>query len=149
MFSSMLFQAIGNHEFDNGVEGLITPFLKEVTFPVLSCNIKPDRTLNATFGTLYLPYKIFEVGGEKVAVVGYTSRETPALSSPGKWNLIFFVFASEPQQSGNTVFCWRASRLLASLNVEEQSEGSVWSHRTAADTSTACSRCLFPHQTGC
>ncbi|KAM9840335.1 snake venom 5'-nucleotidase-like [Aulostomus maculatus] len=75
--------AIGNHEFDNGVEGLMTPFLQEIRCPVLSANIKPDQTLAPTFGSTFLPYKIFTLGGEKVAVVGYTSQETPALSKPG------------------------------------------------------------------
>uniref|UniRef100_UPI003AADE4D8 5'-nucleotidase isoform X2 n=1 Tax=Centroberyx gerrardi TaxID=166262 RepID=UPI003AADE4D8 len=75
--------ALGNHEFDNGVDGLIKPFLQEVRCAVLSANIKPDGTLAPTFGKYYLPYKILNVGSEKVGVVGYTSQETPALSQPG------------------------------------------------------------------
>uniref|UniRef100_A0A3Q4BQF1 5'-nucleotidase n=1 Tax=Mola mola TaxID=94237 RepID=A0A3Q4BQF1_MOLML len=75
--------ALGNHEFDSRVEGLMTPFLADVNFTVLSANIKPDVVLAPTFGKSYSPYKIFSVGGEQVAVVGYTSRETPALSRPG------------------------------------------------------------------
>uniref|UniRef100_A0A3B5KF59 5'-nucleotidase n=1 Tax=Takifugu rubripes TaxID=31033 RepID=A0A3B5KF59_TAKRU len=75
--------AIGNHEFDNGVDGLMAPFMEDVRFAVLSANIRPDETLAATFGASCLPYKIFTVGGEKVGVVGYTSQETPALSRPG------------------------------------------------------------------
>uniref|UniRef100_A0A3P8PLC4 5'-nucleotidase n=2 Tax=Astatotilapia calliptera TaxID=8154 RepID=A0A3P8PLC4_ASTCA len=73
----------GNHEFDNGVEGLMKPFLEQIKCPILSANIKPDHTLNATFGITYLPYKIFTIGREKVGVVGYTTQETPALSKPG------------------------------------------------------------------
>lgn len=61
------------------------PFMEEIECPVVSANIKADRTLAPTFGKSYLPYKILEVGGEKVGVVGYTSRETPALSRPGEW----------------------------------------------------------------
>lgn len=75
--------AFGNHEFDNGVDGLMQPFMEQIKCPVLSANIKPDETLSPTFGSSYLPYKILAVGSEKVAVVGYTSRETPALSRPG------------------------------------------------------------------
>lgn len=78
------FKALGNHEFDNGVQGLMKPFMEQIKCPVLSANIKPDETLSSTFGTAYLPYKILNVGGEKVGVVGYTSRETPALSKPGE-----------------------------------------------------------------
>lgn len=62
----------------------MAPFLEDVQFAVLSANIRPDGTLAATFGASCLPYKIFTVGGEKVGVVGYTSRETPALSRPGE-----------------------------------------------------------------
>ncbi|XP_049914963.1 snake venom 5'-nucleotidase-like [Epinephelus moara] len=75
--------AFGNHEFDNGVEGLMKPFMEQIKCPVLSANIKPDKTLAPTFGNSYLPYKILNVGGEMVGVVGYTSRETPDLSKPG------------------------------------------------------------------
>ncbi|XP_068608204.1 snake venom 5'-nucleotidase-like [Brachionichthys hirsutus] len=74
---------LGNHEFDNGVEGLIHPFLQNVNFPVVSANIKPDQTLDAKLSGLYKPYTILNVGTEKVAVVGYTTAETPYLSMPG------------------------------------------------------------------
>ncbi|XP_042357393.1 5'-nucleotidase-like isoform X1 [Plectropomus leopardus] len=75
--------AFGNHEFDNGVEGLMSPFLQNLSCPVVSANIKTDKTLAATFGVSYTPYKILDVGSEKVAVVGYTTVETPFLSQPG------------------------------------------------------------------
>lgn len=60
------------------------PFMEQVRCPVLSANIKPDQTLAPTFGAACQPYKILEVGGVKVGVVGYTSQETPALSAPGE-----------------------------------------------------------------
>ncbi|XP_068199107.1 5'-nucleotidase [Antennarius striatus] len=75
--------ALGNHEFDNGVGGLLDPFLAQIQCHVLSANIRTDPTLNATFGSAYSPYKVLHVGGEKVGVVGYTSLETTALSDPG------------------------------------------------------------------
>ncbi|XP_072534748.1 5'-nucleotidase [Salminus brasiliensis] len=75
--------ALGNHEFDNGVDGLIKPFLEKVNCTVLSANIKPDSTLAPTISGHYSAYKIFNVNSEKVGVVGYTSKETPALSLPG------------------------------------------------------------------
>lgn len=80
-------QALGNHEFDNGVQGLIKPFLQKVNCTVLSANIKPDSTLAADISGLYFASKIFTINSEKVGVVGYTSKETPALSLPG--TLIF------------------------------------------------------------
>ncbi|KAM6915487.1 snake venom 5'-nucleotidase-like [Xenentodon cancila] len=79
-YDAMVF---GNHEFDIGVDGLMKPFLENINCSILSANIKADKTLVSTFGTTYLPYKIFTFGDQKVAVVGYTSQETPALSRPG------------------------------------------------------------------
>uniref|UniRef100_A0A672ZAK6 5'-nucleotidase n=1 Tax=Sphaeramia orbicularis TaxID=375764 RepID=A0A672ZAK6_9TELE len=75
--------ALGNHEFDNGVDGLMKPFLQDIKCSVLSANIRTDSVLESTFGNAFFPYKIFTVGGQKVGVVGYTSQETPALSEPG------------------------------------------------------------------
>lgn len=74
--------ALGNHEFDNGVDGL-KPFLQAVNCTVLSANIKADQTIAPQFSIYYSPHKIFTVNSEKVGVVGYTSVETPALSQPG------------------------------------------------------------------
>ncbi|XP_007507929.2 5'-nucleotidase [Monodelphis domestica] len=77
--------ALGNHEFDNGVEGLLGPLLKKVKFPVLSANIKAIEPLASQISGYYHPYKILTVGEEKVGIIGYTSKETPVLSKPGKY----------------------------------------------------------------
>ncbi|KAI5608471.1 5'-nucleotidase precursor [Silurus asotus] len=74
--------ALGNHEFDNGVDGL-KPFLQDVNCTVLSANIKAIDPVAQQISGLYFPSKTFNVGNEKVGVVGYTSRETPSLSMPG------------------------------------------------------------------
>ncbi|XP_073339299.1 snake venom 5'-nucleotidase-like [Pagrus major] len=76
--------ALGNHEFDNGVEGLIQPFLQSVNCSVVSANIQPDQTLAAKLSGYYKPYTVIHVGSDKVAVVGYTTAETPFLSMPGQ-----------------------------------------------------------------
>ncbi|XP_072264699.1 5'-nucleotidase [Pyxicephalus adspersus] len=75
--------ALGNHEFDNGLSGLVNPFLTNVNFPILSANIKADSQIASNISGYYQPYKIFNVGGEQIAIVGYTSKETPVLSDPG------------------------------------------------------------------
>lgn len=62
----------------------MAPFLQNVNCSILSANIRPDRSFAHKVEGYYFPYKIFHIGTEKVAVVGYTSRETPALSMPGK-----------------------------------------------------------------
>lgn len=80
--------ALGNHEFDNGVEGLMDPLLRRAKFPILSANIKAKGSLEPQIAGLYLPHRILSVGGETVGIVGYTSKETPFLSNPGT-NLVF------------------------------------------------------------
>nr|KAF6506922.1 5'-nucleotidase ecto [Rousettus aegyptiacus] len=80
--------ALGNHEFDNGPEGLIDPLLKKARFPILSANIKAKGPLASQISGLYFSYKNLSVGGEVVGIVGYTSKETPFLSNPGT-NLVF------------------------------------------------------------
>uniref|UniRef100_A0A8D0DVU1 Snake venom 5'-nucleotidase n=1 Tax=Salvator merianae TaxID=96440 RepID=A0A8D0DVU1_SALMN len=75
---------LGNHEFDNGVDGLLDPLLKNVNFPVVSANIRAKRQLASNITGYFLPYKILQVGTEQVGIVGYTSKETPVLSNPGQ-----------------------------------------------------------------
>ncbi|XP_023236967.1 protein 5NUC-like [Centruroides sculpturatus] len=72
--------ALGNHEFDDGVEGLL-PFLENVNFPVLGCNIDVDEVP-------LLKGKILssierDVGGEKIGIIGYVTPDTSFLASPG------------------------------------------------------------------
>ncbi|XP_070569172.1 snake venom 5'-nucleotidase-like [Ptychodera flava] len=74
--------ALGNHEFDNNIEGIV-PFLDNVTFPVISSNI--DDTEEPSIQGKYTDSWVFDdVGGEKIAVIGYTTVTTPMISSPGK-----------------------------------------------------------------
>ncbi|XP_072855161.2 5'-nucleotidase [Pogona vitticeps] len=89
---------IGNHEFDNGVDGLLDPLLKNVNFPVVSANIKASKQLANNITGYFLPYRIINVGSERVGIVGYTTKETPVLSDPGK-DLMFEdeIAALQPQ----------------------------------------------------
>nr|XP_060608972.1 5'-nucleotidase [Anolis sagrei ordinatus] len=89
---------LGNHEFDNGVKGLLDPLLKNVKFPVVSANIKASRRLASNITGYFSPYTILNVGTEKVGIVGYTTKETPVLSDPGP-DLIFEdeIEALQPQ----------------------------------------------------
>ncbi|PSN34309.1 Protein 5NUC, partial [Blattella germanica] len=70
--------SLGNHEFDDGVKGLI-PFINNATFPVLATNLdlskEPDlRRPNLKNST------IFTIDGEKIAVIGYVTPETKFIS---------------------------------------------------------------------
>lgn len=99
MTSVCLFQAFGNHEFDNGVDGLMKPFLQDIKCPIVSANLKTDRTLAPTFGTTYTSYRILNVSNEQVGIVGYTSRETPALSESGEGDWFVLCLTSFTQSS--------------------------------------------------
>jgi len=57
---------IGNHEFDNGLEGIRSQ-LKYAGFPFINSNYDFSDTLLAG---LTIPYKIFKSGGIKVGVYG-------------------------------------------------------------------------------
>lgn len=57
--------AFGNHEFDNKQKGLRT-LLATSNFPFLCANMKADEELDLH----QLPYKIFEIDGVKIGVLG-------------------------------------------------------------------------------
>lgn len=79
--------ALGNHEFDNGVDGL-TPFLTGLNFPVLSSNI--DASEVPKIDGLFVPTTVLEVNGHRIGVVGYTTTETPEIVNPdGIKGLVF------------------------------------------------------------
>ncbi|XP_035697792.1 snake venom 5'-nucleotidase-like [Branchiostoma floridae] len=77
--------AIGNHEFDNGISGLV-PFLRNVTFPMLACNI--DTSGEPELQGLILPSVVLDVGGERVGIVGYILENTPDITG-STGNLVF------------------------------------------------------------
>ena len=71
---------LGNHEFDYGMEGTMDA-IEWAQFPYVSCNfyhekdgVKGDNVLD--------PYKVFEVGGRKIAFVGVTTPESFTKSTP-------------------------------------------------------------------
>ncbi len=72
---------VGNHEFDDGEDGLAT-FLGKVEFPVLGSNIKAQEA--SALGDQVKEYVILEQGGEKIAIVGAVANDTAELSSPGE-----------------------------------------------------------------
>ncbi len=68
LMSMMKYDAstIGNHDFDNGMEGLASQ-LPNATFPLLNCNYDFSNTV-MKYKTL--PYKIFVKDGVKMGVFG-------------------------------------------------------------------------------
>ena len=68
--------AVGNHEFDNPL-AVLDKQRALAKFPMLAANIyKPD-------GSRYFePYKIFNISGLRIAVIGLTTEDTAKLSNP-------------------------------------------------------------------
>jgi 5'-nucleotidase len=74
--------ALGNHEFDDGVDGLV-PFIRNKTdLPILACNI--DVSNEPKLKNLIKPSIIKKFEGRKVAIIGYILPDTRWLSRPGK-----------------------------------------------------------------
>jgi 5'-nucleotidase len=73
--------AVGNHEFDNGPEGLAR-FIGMVKFPLITSDA--DFSQEPALAGKIQPYTILEVAGEKIGVIGLTPPDTAELSSPGK-----------------------------------------------------------------
>ena len=72
---------LGNHEFDYGMDGRINITDEWAQFPYLSCNFYHEK--DGVAGDPVLDaYKVFEVGGLKVAFVGITTPESFTKSTP-------------------------------------------------------------------
>lgn len=80
--------AIGNHEFDDGPEELVS-FIRKVKLSdrrrmsILSCNIVVNNGSEPLAG-LIEPSTVKTIGGLPVAIIGYTTPDTKFLSKPGK-----------------------------------------------------------------
>lgn len=69
--------ALGNHEFDNGLE-VLESFAKGVNFPVLSANT--DFGTQEVLASTIPGSTILEVGGEKIGVIGLVTADTPEIT---------------------------------------------------------------------
>ncbi len=72
---------LGNHEFDYGMDGRINVTDSWANFPYVSCNFYHEK--DGVKGESVLPpYVIFELGNEKVAIIGITTPESFTKSTP-------------------------------------------------------------------
>lgn len=79
--------AVGNHEFDWGVEALKAR-VAEAEFPFLSANI--FEKASGKRPEWLKPYAVFERNGVKIGVIGLTTLETPHITLPA--NVAAFEF---------------------------------------------------------
>uniref|UniRef100_A0A224Y0Z6 5'-Nucleotidase n=1 Tax=Rhipicephalus zambeziensis TaxID=60191 RepID=A0A224Y0Z6_9ACAR len=80
---------LGNHEFDDGPEGL-TPFLhrmKDVNVTVLGTNL--DTSAEPSFRGIYLPKStVYTFDGHRIAFLGVVTTETITIAKPGRIKIL-------------------------------------------------------------
>jgi len=69
--------AVGNHEFDNPLS-TVDMQRELANFPMLAANIY-DKVSGARY---FEPYKVFDVNGLRIAVVGLTTEDTAKIGNP-------------------------------------------------------------------
>nr|XP_050850678.1 protein 5NUC-like [Vespula vulgaris]XP_050850688.1 protein 5NUC-like [Vespula vulgaris]XP_050850698.1 protein 5NUC-like [Vespula vulgaris]XP_050850708.1 protein 5NUC-like [Vespula vulgaris] len=70
--------SLGNHEFDDGVNGLI-PFIEEAKFPILAANLDLSKQPNLK-ATKLANSTILVINGTKIGVIGYLTPETTIIA---------------------------------------------------------------------
>ena len=89
---------LGNHEFDYGMDGTMN-IIEWADYPYVSANFYHEE--NGVRGENVLPaYKMFEIGGRKVAIIGITtpesfSKSTPAYFQDDNGNYIYGISGGE------------------------------------------------------
>lgn len=78
--------SLGNHEFDDGVDGLV-PFINEATFPVVASNLDLSKEKRLDIPNLKKSV-VFDLDGVKVAVIGYVTPETKFISQAEDVNFL-------------------------------------------------------------
>ena len=82
--------AIGNHEFDFGLDQL-TKNGENSTFPFVSANIRWKETGATPTELNILPYVIEEIGGMRVGITGLTTTSTPRTTNPANVRELDFL----------------------------------------------------------
>jgi 5'-nucleotidase/UDP-sugar diphosphatase len=70
---------MGNHEFDDGSKNL-AQHIKALNFPMVSANV--DFSKDKFLSGITKPYIIININGQKIAITGCTTEETPTTSNP-------------------------------------------------------------------
>jgi 5'-nucleotidase / UDP-sugar diphosphatase len=121
--------AIGNHEFDNGLD-VLKKQMQWADFPFLSANVRTKQG-----ELLTLPYIIKEFEGFKVAIFGVTTRETEFLAHPE--NIKGLVFQDEVEAAKLLVPELRkqADAVIALAHLGIYNSPKLGSKRLAAEVS--------------
>ena len=87
--------AIGNHDFDFGLEGLRAR-LDQADFPYLAANLVDAATGQVPSDLGWQPYTVIEEGGLRIGVIGLSNPITPLVTNPK--NVEGFDF-TDPEQA--------------------------------------------------
>ncbi|CAG4951635.1 unnamed protein product [Colias eurytheme] len=91
MFTNLA-KSLGNHEFDNGIAGLV-PFIANLTCPNLAANLVLDEEPELMAQQKLKNSVVFDVNGVKVGVIGYLTPDTQFLAIRNKVKYISEVTA--------------------------------------------------------
>ncbi len=91
----------GNHEFDYGMDTFLDLAANSAAYKYISCNFTDLLAAK----TVFEPYCIEEVGGEKVAFIGISTPETYTKSSP-----VYFQ-----DENGNYIYSFSESAFYATI----------------------------------
>lgn len=70
----ILFQSLGNHEFDDGLIG-VEPYLKTIKTPSVAANLNLSAAPGLAEGNLHKSWNLM-VGGVNVSIIGYLTPKT-------------------------------------------------------------------------
>ena len=80
LFFCCLAQALGNHEFDQGVDN-VKEFLKRLSFPALAANM--NASADPQLDALVKPSIVLERAGRRIGVIGYMLNNTHVSGGAG------------------------------------------------------------------
>ncbi|KAJ8711057.1 hypothetical protein PYW07_008299 [Mythimna separata] len=70
--------ALGNHEFDDGIPGLV-PYIKALKAPVVAANLISSK--DSPMNGIYRPHLILERNGRKIGIIGLITTDTARSSN--------------------------------------------------------------------
>ena len=82
-----LLQALGNHEFDNGLSGL-NPLLDEAKTPILCSNLVRDSNASAKIRDKVKSHVVVTRENRKIGIIGYLTADVIYLANTGKLSTI-------------------------------------------------------------
>jgi 5'-nucleotidase len=121
--------AVGNHEFDDGDEGLLK-LIEGVSFPVISGNLDVSGS-NILAGKLK-DHLILEVGGEKIGLVSALAIDTPETASPSD-AVIFSNEAESLQADVDALTAMGVTKVIALNHVGAKKDLAIAAEVTGLD----------------